>query len=277
MTRLPTLLAELETDRSLTQPERVRDRLDALDALERCLMLADTTEDSLIRRAQALTAKLEASNEASYQTIRDDIRSGRGAARLLECAAAEGQPDGDGYDALDELIGGVLQFDPPHAPATATGDMVFYQPTPARHIFAMLERTGLGKSDLLVDLGCGLGHVPLLAAICTGACAIGIDIEPAYVACARQAAAGLALSGVSFLQQDARNADLSTGTVFYLYTPFRGTIMREVLDRLRAEASRRQIRICTFGPCTPLVAHEQWLFADDDPRADQVAVFRSAR
>jgi hypothetical protein len=278
MTPLPDLLAELEADRLLRQPQRVLERLDALDAIERRLTIADGAEDRLISRARTLAAELEASNEAWYQSIRDDIRAGRGAARLLACVSDEGPPDGDGYDALDELVGGVLQFDQPRTPVTAlTGDMVFYQPTPARHIFAMLKLAGLGENDLLVDLGSGLGHVPLLAALCTGARAIGIEIEPAYVACARQAAAGLALPGVSFLQQDARTADVGIGTVFYLYTPFRGAILREVLDRLRAEASRREIRLCTFGPCTTLVAREPWLLADDEPRTDRVAVFRSRR
>jgi hypothetical protein len=62
-----------------------------------------------------------------------------------------------------------------------------------------------------------------------------------------------------FVQGDARAADLSDGTVFYLYTPFTGTILRDVLNLLRDEAVRREIRICTFGLCTPAVAEEQWL------------------
>lgn len=62
-----------------------------------------------------------------------------------------------------------------------------------------------------------------------------------------------------FVQGDARAADLSDGTVFYCYASFTGTILRDVLNLLRDEALRREIRICTFGPCTPAVAKEQWL------------------
>jgi hypothetical protein len=67
---------------------------------------------------------------------------------------------------------------------------------------------------------------------------------------------------------------LSSGTVFYLYTPFRGVILRTVLDRLRAEANTRAIRVCTFGPCTPTIAAESWL-ALDPTESGYVSVFRS--
>jgi hypothetical protein len=278
MTRLLVLLDELDACPALARPDRLHERLDALDAIERCLALGAAADASLVARAQGLVAKLEAINDALYRSIRHDIRRGHGAASLLEWSARAGQPKGDGYDALDELVSGVLDFNPPDASATAlSDDMVFYQPTPARHVFAMLARTGLDSRDVLVDLGSGLGHVPLLAGICTGARAIGVELEPAYVACARQAAAELGLSRVEFLQQDARIADLSSGTVFYLYTPFRGAIMREVLDRLREETARRDIRVCTFGPCTSVVAHEPWLSSSDALHTDRIAVFHVTR
>jgi hypothetical protein len=86
----------------------------------------------------------------------------------------------------------------------------------------------------------------------------------------------LRLSNAKFLSSDVRDADLSSGTVFYLYTPFRGSILREVLDRLRAEADTREIRVCTFGPCTPIVAEEIWL-SPGARESGRVSVFRSHR
>ena len=44
-------------------------------------------------------------------------------------------------------------------------EMVAYQPTPARHAFDMIGRAGLREGDVLFDLGAGLGHVSMLAAI----------------------------------------------------------------------------------------------------------------
>ena len=183
---------------------------------------------------------------------------------------------GLGYDYLDDLILGVLRFEETGAAiAPATPEMVFYQPTPARHIFDLIHRTALAEQDVLIDLGSGLGHVPLLAAICTKARSIGIEREPVYVDVARHSAEALNLRSVTFIQQDAREAKLSAGTVFYLYTPFTGNILRSVLDALQHEGERRTIRICTFGPCTATVAEEHWLEAIGVPQADRVALFRS--
>lgn len=269
-------LDELGTRCWLTRPERVLERIEALDAIDRFLALSDTADAALFARAKAVVGQLEAINAALYRSIRADIRLGRGAASLLPLAASAEPPEGDGYDALDELVGGVLDFDAPRPQATTlSAEMVAYQPTPARHVFDMLARTRLDKDDVLVDLGSGLGHVPLLAAICTRARAIGVELEAAYVACARQVATGLGLAGVDFRQQDARTVDFGSGTVFYLYTPFRGAVMRDVLDRLRMEAARRELRICTFGPCTPVVAREAWLSTGDEPCTDRIVIYRS--
>jgi hypothetical protein len=185
-------------------------------------------------------------------------------------------PSGIHYDYLDELISGALQFEEPKGGyVQRDSDMVFYQPTPARHIFYMIALTALTASDVLVDLGSGLGHVPLLVSMCTGAFSVGIEVEASYVERARQCAQRLNLNRVKFIQQDARAADLSGGTVFYLYTPFTGSALRCVLNLLRREAATRRIRICTYGPCTSVVAEEPWLVATAAPATDRIAVFSS--
>jgi hypothetical protein len=183
---------------------------------------------------------------------------------------------GQGYDYLDALISGVLQFPAPEDEGVELApEMVFYQPTPARHIFAMIDRVRLTEQDVLIDLGSGLGHVSLLASICTPAHSVGIELQTAYVDCARHAAEKLNLNSVAFIEQDVRSADLSSGTVFYLYTPFTGSILRTVLDRLKLEGAEREIRICTFGPCTTAIAREPWLRAVDASDEDRIAVFSS--
>ncbi len=130
----------------------------------------------------------------------------------------------------------------------------------------------------MVDLGAGLGHVSLLVGMLTGAQCTGIEIDGAYVACARECAERLGLSGrVTFAEEDARQADLSGGTVFYLYTPFTGGVLRTVLDRMRDEAERRAIRVCSLGPCTEVMAQERWLAARGPVDAGTVTVFEAAR
>jgi Methyltransferase domain len=155
-----------------------------------------------------------------------------------------------GYDYLDELISGILRFEDPSAELVQLqSEMVSYQPTPARHIFDLIGRAAFTERDCLIDLGSGLGHVTLTASICSKASCSGIELEPSYVACARKSARSLNLNNVRFMQGDARAADLSDGTLFYLYTPFTGTILQDVLKSLRHEAASREIRICMFGTC----------------------------
>ena len=291
MSALQILVTELEQDRSLGEPDRLRQRIEALDHLEAYLLgepgqvdgSEPTIEAGLYDRARAISAKLEAINRDLYQAVRREIQRGAGPDLLLRWAPGSGRDvgaaslvSGEGYDYLDVLICGVLQFDEPDAEvAELAAEMVFYQPTPARHILDLLGRLALTERDVLVDIGSGLGHVPLLASICSGARSVGIELLAAYVDCARRSARALNLTNVTFVQQDARSADYSSGTVFYLYTPFIGTILRAVLDSLRREASGREIRVCTYGPCTSTVAEEPWLEVVGTVETDRTAIFHS--
>ena len=67
------------------------------------------------------------------------------------------------------------------------------------------------------------------------------------------------LSNVEFIHADARDADYADGTIFYLYTPFQGEMLRQVLGKLEAQAERRHIKVCTYGPCTLQVSKQNWL------------------
>jgi hypothetical protein len=278
MRELLGLVEELEQDRLLAQPDPLSRRIEALDRLEAYLEEGPLAEAGaeIYRRARALCDQLESVNCEVYRAIRREIQRGAGRETLLRWVRESEFAQGERYDYLDELIIGVLEFEEPGGVAPPGEEMVFYQPTPARHIFDLLGRAALTESDVLVDLGSGLGHVPLLASICTDARSIGIELEPAYTDCAMRSAEGLNLNNVTFVQEDARAADLSTGTVFYLYTPFTGTILRAVLDSLRREAGSRPIRICTFGPCTPTIAEEPWLRTTGPLATDRVAIFTSS-
>jgi hypothetical protein len=274
---LASLIEELEQDRSLDEPRHLRQRVEALDELDAFLLDGQSIETALHRRAIDVRTKLESVNFRLYEGIRRDIQRGAGANALLEWMPDAASPtSSSGYDYLDELISGVLQFEEPSAEVVQlNSEMVAYQPTPARHIFDLIRRTALTERDSLIDLGSGLGHVALVASICTSASCTGIELEPAYVDCARKSARSLNLKNARFIQGDARAADLSEGTVFYLYTPFTGAILRDVLNSMRQEAEKREIRICTFGPCTRAVADEQWLSAVGPLEPDKIAIFRS--
>jgi hypothetical protein len=264
----------LEHDATLREADALRERLDALDRLE-LLQLAGVP-GPLARRIAALREDFDALNAASFARAREAIRRGAVPALLQHGLDAPERAAGEGYDWRDELVEGVLQLPPPTPPVAALPpDLVGYQPTPARHVFDLLAQARLGAHDVLVDLGSGLGHVPLLAAICSPATALGIEREARYVACAQAAADALRLSRARFLCRDARAADFGHGTLFYLYTPFRGAVLDSVLDALRREAQRRALRVAAHGPCVATLAALPWLAADTPPRADRVTVFRA--
>jgi hypothetical protein len=291
-----------EDETLLLEPNQLRQRLEALDLLDahfpdayfrdarfpdapRPVSDVASNTAALYRRARAIYTRLEAVNCELYAAIRSEIQRGGPPHTLLRWAGSSadiedvaGPANGMGYDYLDELISGVFQFEEPNTgPVQRESEMVLYQPTPARHIFNLIGLTALTASDVFVDLGSGLGHVPLLVSICTRARSIGIELEATYIECARQCAQRLNLNKVAFIQQDARAADLSAGTVFYLYTPFTGSILSGVLNRLRHEAATRPIRICTYGPCISVIAEESWLETTAAPVAHRVALFRSVR
>ncbi len=269
-------LDALEHDAALREPDRLRERLDAFDRLELLQLGGVPGPGPLARRIAALREDFEALNTASFAHAREAIRRGVVPALLRQCLDGAGHVDGDGYDWRDELVDGVLQLRPPSPAASPLPpDMVAYQPTPARHIFDLLAQARLDAHDVLVDLGSGLGHVPLLAAICSPAATLGVEREARYVACAQAAADALRLSRARFLCRDARAADFSHGTLFYLYTPFRGAVLDTVLDALRREAQRRGLRVAAHGPCVATLAAQPWLAADTPPRADRVTLFRA--
>jgi hypothetical protein len=279
---LQRLVLQLDSEPLLLEPNQLCQRFEALDLLDAHFpdiqtFAVDPREAELYRRARGICARLETVNCGLYQAIRSEIQRGAGSDALLRWVQMEetaGVVAGMGYDYLDELISGVFEFEAPDdGEIPRRPETVFYQPTPARHIFHMIGMTALTAADVLVDLGSGLGHVPLLASICTPARGIGIELEAAYVKRARQCAQGLDLDRVMFLQEDARTADFSTGTVFYLYTPFTGSILRAVLDRLSCEAASRPIRICSYGPCTSVIAGEAWLETSSKLDPDRVALF----
>jgi hypothetical protein len=284
---LHAFLCGLEDDFSLFQPEHLRERLIALDDLDSGFGgPADSTSCTNSRihnRAKALRTRLEAANAVLYQSVRAEIAYG-GQPRILlqwlQDSANQNESTsplpGPGFDALDELVSGVLQLREPSEPKLQRStEMVPYQPTPVRHILHLITASALAEDDVFVDLGSGLGHVPLLVSLVTGTQSLGIEVQATYVASARECAQSLNLSRVRFIPQDAREADLSSGTVFYLYSPFNGSILTEVLSMLRRESTRRSIKICSLGPCTRTIANETWLKGSILLYSGRIAVFET--
>jgi hypothetical protein len=175
--------------------------------------------------AKALRTRLEAANAELYESVRLDLARGVRPHRFLQWLQNSARPNelkgplpGLGFDYRDELLSGILRLREPSEPnLQLSPEMVPYQPTPVRHILHPIAATGFSEDDVFIDLGSGLGHMPLLVSLLTRARSLGIEVQAAYVASARECARSLRLRRVRFISQDAREADLSSGTVFYLY------------------------------------------------------------
>ena len=233
----------------------------------------------LLSLSTGIREALEAVDDRLFQRLQGEIQTGlhQGEGfRDLVYRYFDPKYDETGYDNLDIFINRLFPFQEiPEPTKDLEPEMVYYQKTPARIVFELAEHLGAG--DVFFDLGSGLGQVAILVHLLTGIPSRGIEFEPAFCAYARDCADWLRLSEVTFFNTDARQADYSEGTSFFLFTPFTGKMLQAVLGLLQKEASRRKIKILTYGPCTEHVAQEPWLQRQTAKTADvyTLCVFQS--
>ncbi len=95
---------------------------------------------------------------------------------------------------------------------------VIYVPTPEAVVEAMLQVANVGKNDIVYDLGCGDGRIPVTAAKKYGARGVGIDIDPQRIKEANENVAKNNVGDrVKIVQGDLFEQDLSQATVVTLY------------------------------------------------------------
>jgi hypothetical protein len=178
-------------------------------------------------------------------------RGGLRGAELVEWIARI--PPGERDEAVEALLG--VPRDVPGIEAV-DGDFVPYTPSGVAPVVRAMFDAPVTASDVLVDLGAGLGKVVLLAHLLSGARCRGVELQPELAERSASSARALGLSDVSFVAADARAAEIADGTVFFLYLPFRGAVLATVLERLRRVAERHPIVVCALG--FELRGHE-WL------------------
>lgn len=93
-----------------------------------------------------------------------------------------------------------------------------FVPSPEEVVDRMLSLAGVGKGDIVLDLGCGDGRIPIRAAQKYGARGIGVDIDPRLIEQAKSNARNAGVEKlVEFRLEDAMTTDLSKATVVTLY------------------------------------------------------------
>jgi hypothetical protein len=290
---LASLLAELsdlESDPTTQDEVNLNARaraIDFLDFVAEVVRVRGTERalDQLRQRAAGLRDQLAELNEQIFRKVRQDLRtrlrSPEAVRRELDrftgyATENVGQPH-FGYDGLDVLLDGVLGIDRRVDVAETTHpEMIHYEPTPARVVLELVDRVALNRGDVFYDLGSGLGHVVLLVSLLTGIPAKGIEVQASLCRQAERFARELGLPHVEFIEGDARHADYSAGTVFYLFTPFKGKMLNEVLRRLEQESLDRPITVCSYGSVTRHLFGQPWL-SPHDPEANhdyKLAIFQ---
>lgn len=286
-------LKTLEQDETLFEPTRFSERVNALETIE--VQILDRIENImyvqghqtdlalLYRRAAQHWQRLTDVNDALSQNLRNELLADEEPAaafrRQIGTYVGRETPvrDAVGYDDLDVFINGLFGIDtePEETRALRPG-MIGYQATPARFILDLVERIPLDSDDVFIDFGSGLGRVAIMVGLLTEAQVRGIEYDPGHCAYAQQRAQRLPVPRVNFVNADAREANLADGTVFFMYTPFRGELLQAVLNRLRSEARRRPLTIATYGPCTLDVAREDWLALSGSREPDdrELAIFK---
>ena len=147
-----------------------------------------------------------------------------------------------------------------------------YEPTPVGQAEALLDASPLKpERATFVDLGAGMGRVVLLAARRPFRAVIGVEISPALVEIARENLGAVRdpqrlAHDVKIVRADARDYRFPRGDlVVFLYNPFRGPVLDDVLVNLRAAGERREIVLLYHTPVerTTIEATEAFELIDD--------------
>ena len=166
---------------------------------------------------------------------------------------------------LGFVLSSVFIFGPSGTLAARGGQILApYVPTPEDVVDRMLAMAGTTKNDLVYDLGCGDGRIPIAAAKTYGARGVGIDIDPKRI---EESRANAKAAGVEHLVEfrlgDVLLADVSPATVVTLYMLGSGNAaLRPVLTRQLRPGARIVSHAFSMGPTWP---------------ADKVDNFTSAR
>lgn len=121
-----------------------------------------------------------------------------------------------------------------------------------------------GPGDVIADLGSGKGRFVCLAAQWPVREVVGVEIDAGLHAAAGENLRRLRRSRapIRLLRQSAAAYDFAGVTLLFMFNPFGGATMREVLDRLRQswETTPRLIRIVYLNAVhTHLLNAQPWL------------------
>jgi cyclopropane fatty-acyl-phospholipid synthase-like methyltransferase len=146
-----------------------------------------------------------------------------------------------------------------------------YDATPPDVVDRMLVLAGTTRDDVVYDLGCGDGRIPIAAARTYGARGVGIDIDPRRIEESRANAKAAGVEHlVEFRVEDALTTDVSRATVVTLYMLASGNAkLRPMLTRQLRPGARIVSHAFSMGPTWPAAKIDRFISA----RGDEVTLY----
>jgi len=120
-------------------------------------------------------------------------------------------------------------------------------PSPIDKLLEVAVHANVRPGDVVIDIGSGAGRASVAMHLLSGATVIGLEIQPSLVRAARELSARMSVEAmVAVVEGDAAItvAQISTGSVFFLYCPFGGERLAKVLSHVEAIARTRPVRVC---------------------------------
>jgi SAM-dependent methyltransferase len=212
---------------------------------------------------------VEKSHRESVERIRSRIEGGLHDPSEFRAALLSVPPtERDAW--LDLVLG--LHDVPDDGPDLPRG-CVPYFPSSVDALLRVVEQARVRPSDVFVDVGSGPGRAVAFVHLLTGAGVVGIEIQCGLVRAARDLARRLVVPRVACVEGDAVTLAgfITIGSVFFLYCPFSGERLVNVLADLESIARTRMIRVCCLDlPLPPC----PWLTLEPRLSGD-LAIYRS--
>ncbi len=130
-----------------------------------------------------------------------------------------------------------------------------YEPTPVGDLAPLLALVPFAlERATFVDLGAGMGRALLLAAAFPFRSVAGVEISPALAAIARENLAKVARDGLVCKDVRVRQGDAATyrfpkgDLVVYLFNPFDGSLLANVIEHLARSTESREIALVYHTP-----------------------------
>ena len=143
--------------------------------------------------------------------------------------------------------------------------------TPEEVVDRMLTLAQVTRTDVVYDLGCGDGRIPITAVKKYGARAVGIDIDPRRIDESRANAKAAGVEHlVEFHLEDALQADVSRATVVTLYLlGSANALLRPVLTKQLRPGARIVSHAFSMGPTWPADKIDQFTTS----RGDEITLY----